>query len=163
MGWHRRAVGFSSRPSTSWIALTYCILPKGERRSSAQVKDPGHCRSSEIDLSRVLVQQHYVIGYCAGLLPTLFMGVGPLIAPSCSGFTTDQISGNIERRAPENHPSAKRECSANGALSVSRKAQAGRLNLGMLFSAQCICEIDLCAVVQSLSPDYAYCVTGAMC
>jgi hypothetical protein len=76
-----------------WIALTYCILPKGERRSSAQGKDPGHCRSSEIDLSQVLVQQHYVIGYCAGLLPTLFLRVRPVIAPSCSGFTIGQCGG----------------------------------------------------------------------
>jgi hypothetical protein len=57
------------------------------------MEDPGHCRSSEIDLSRVLVQQHYVIGYCACLLPTVFMRIGPLIAPSCSGFTIAQFGG----------------------------------------------------------------------
>ena len=38
-------------------------LLRGERGSSAKGKDPGRCRSSEIDLSRVLVQHHYVIGF----------------------------------------------------------------------------------------------------
>jgi hypothetical protein len=46
----------------TWIALIFCTL-KDERSSSTKGKDPGHCRSSKIDLLRVLVQQHYVIGF----------------------------------------------------------------------------------------------------
>ena len=47
----------------TWIALIYCTLPRGEGRSSAKGKDPGRRRSPEIDLSRVLVQQRYAIGF----------------------------------------------------------------------------------------------------
>jgi hypothetical protein len=60
-----------------------------------KAKNPGRCRPSEIDLSQVLVQQHYVIGFgdCADLLPVLIMWFGPLIAPSFSGFTIGQFAG----------------------------------------------------------------------
>jgi hypothetical protein len=52
--------------------------------TNAKSKDHGHGRSSEIDLSRVLVQQHYVIGFGEGADPlpvlivlSLMPGRGP--------------------------------------------------------------------------------------
>jgi hypothetical protein len=47
----------------TWIALISCTLPRGERGSSANGKDPRCCHSSEIDFVAVLVQQQYVIGF----------------------------------------------------------------------------------------------------
>jgi hypothetical protein len=62
-----------------------------------KANDLGCCRPSEIDPSLVLVQQHYVIGFgdCADLLPTPIMWFGPLITPSCSGFTISQFGGIV--------------------------------------------------------------------
>jgi hypothetical protein len=68
-----------------------------EHRINAKSKDPGHRHSSEIDLSPVLVQQHYVIDFGDGadLLPVLITWFVLLIVPSCSGFTMSQFSGII--------------------------------------------------------------------
>ena len=61
----------------TWIALISCILPGGERGSSANGKDPRCCRSSEIDFVAVLVQQQYVIGFSLENFATkIFQGKG---------------------------------------------------------------------------------------
>jgi hypothetical protein len=61
----------------TWIALISCTLPRGERGSSANGKDPRCCRSSEIDLVAVLVQQQYVIGFSLENFATkIFQGKG---------------------------------------------------------------------------------------
>src|ERR1700722_12004515 len=57
----------------TWIALISCTLPRGERGSSANGKDPRCCHSSEIDFVAVLVQQQYVIGPTTGC-DWLFLG-----------------------------------------------------------------------------------------
>ena len=108
----------------TWIALVYCALPRGERRSDANGKDPRCCRSSEIDFVAVLVQQQYVIGFSLENFATkIFRRKGnfwPVTGINFSGLTRCEIANSAPGPAAAvnctfANPSARRERHNEGA------------------------------------------------
>jgi hypothetical protein len=82
----------------TWIALISCILPGGERGSSAKGRDPCCFHTSEIGPVAVLVQQQYVIDFSLENFATkIFRGkwnLLPVTAIDLSGFTRCEIANS---------------------------------------------------------------------